>query len=153
MNAWRAACSSSGDASLVIPQGTYYLGPVKFTGPCPNLRTITVYQEVIDPHICIDNKKFLHPRIDLFLIMYFLFDVMQGVIKATTDLNKFTSGDDWVEFSSVNRLTLTGGGTFDGQGSSAWGNAQCPNNKYCKVLPVVCFKKLCIIFVTFFCLV
>jgi Glycosyl hydrolases family 28 len=62
---------------------------------------------------------------------------MQGILKACTNLGKFTSGDDWVEFSSVNGLRLTGGGTFDGQGSSSWGNAQCPNNKYCKVLPVV----------------
>ncbi|KAF3341755.1 exopolygalacturonase [Carex littledalei] len=100
MKAWKAACASSGDVTVVIPQGTYYLGPVKFTGPCKNVHTITVN--------------------------------LQGTLKASTDLNKYDSGDDWVEFKFINGLRLTGGGTFDGQGSSAWGNAQCPKNKNCK---------------------
>ncbi|KAJ3709203.1 hypothetical protein LUZ61_012908 [Rhynchospora tenuis] len=102
MNTWKAACASSGDVEMVIPQGTYYLGQVKFKGPC-NFNSITVS--------------------------------LQGVLKASTDLNKFVSGDDWVEFSFFNGLKLKGGGTFDGQGSSSWSKNQCPNKKNCKVLP------------------
>ncbi|KAJ0011297.1 hypothetical protein Pint_34031 [Pistacia integerrima] len=39
----------------------------------------------------------------------------QGYVKATTDLSKYRFGAGWVE-----GLTLTIGGTFDGQGAKAW---------------------------------
>lgn len=67
MNAWKAACASSGDVTIVIPQGIYELGPVKFTGPCKNVHTITVNLQVIEPHAAIhaeDKTKFLSQRID-----------------------------------------------------------------------------------------
>ncbi|KAJ1704618.1 hypothetical protein LUZ63_004397 [Rhynchospora breviuscula] len=102
VNTWKAACASSGDVELLIPQGTYFLGQVIFRGPC-KFNTITV------------NLK--------------------GVLKASTDLSRFGKGDDWVEFSFFNGLTLTGGGTFDGQGRSSWSKNECPTKKNCKVLP------------------
>ncbi|OAY74738.1 Exopolygalacturonase [Ananas comosus] len=43
-----------------------------------------------------------------------------GTLKATTDLSKYRSGGYWVEFGFVDHLTVTGGGTLDGQGSLAW---------------------------------
>ncbi|WOK94144.1 exopolygalacturonase [Canna indica] len=60
---------------------------------------------------------------------------MQGYLRATTDLGTYVNGDDWVEFGWVDHLTLTGGGTFDGQGSVSWPYNKCPQNKICKVLP------------------
>jgi polygalacturonase len=34
-NAFQAACASKGRSSLLVPPGTYQLGPIKFGGPCP----------------------------------------------------------------------------------------------------------------------
>ncbi|KAF7018508.1 hypothetical protein CFC21_031791 [Triticum aestivum] len=34
MAAWKAACGASGTVTLLIPPGTYYIGPTKFHGPC-----------------------------------------------------------------------------------------------------------------------
>lgn len=64
---------------------------------------------------------------------------MQGTLKATTDLSKYRSGGYWVEFGFVDHLTVTGGGTLDGQGSLAWPHNKCPVKKDCKLLPTVRF--------------
>lgn len=101
--AWKAACGATGSAKLLIPKGTYLLGPVKFVGPCKTVRSITVQ--------------------------------MQGYLKATTDLNRYGSSDDWIEFGWVEGLTLTGGGTFDGQGAESWPYNKCPTSAHCKILP------------------
>jgi hypothetical protein len=34
MTAWKAACGTVGAVTMVVPAGTYYLGPVQFHGPC-----------------------------------------------------------------------------------------------------------------------
>ncbi|CAO2187805.1 unnamed protein product [Urochloa humidicola] len=34
MSAWKAACAAVGAVTLVVPAGTYYIGPVQFHGPC-----------------------------------------------------------------------------------------------------------------------
>ncbi|CAO2183735.1 unnamed protein product [Urochloa humidicola] len=34
MSAWKAACAVAGAVTLVVPAGTYYIGPVQFHGPC-----------------------------------------------------------------------------------------------------------------------
>lgn len=60
----------------------------------------------------------------------------QGKLMATTDLNKYKS-DEWFEFARVDNLTLTGTGTFDGQGAVSRPFNKCPQNKNCKVLPTV----------------
>ncbi|CAL9087791.1 unnamed protein product [Musa textilis] len=62
-------------------------------------------------------------------------DILQGTLKATTDLNKFGNGQGWVQFGRVDGLTVTGGGTFDGQGAVSWPYNKCPKEKNCKVLP------------------
>ncbi|XP_009411633.2 exopolygalacturonase-like [Musa acuminata AAA Group] len=60
---------------------------------------------------------------------------MQGTLRATTDLRKYGNGKGWVEFRHVDGLTVTGGGTFDGQGAVSWPFNKCPKDKNCKVLP------------------
>ncbi|XP_020579327.1 exopolygalacturonase [Phalaenopsis equestris] len=42
IEAWRAACGSYGAVRLEIPSGTYFVGPLKFNGPCTNVSSITV---------------------------------------------------------------------------------------------------------------
>ncbi|XP_058071561.1 exopolygalacturonase-like [Magnolia sinica] len=102
MAAWKAACSSTGAARLLIPKATYLLGPVQFHGPCKNVPSITMN--------------------------------VQGYIKAA-DLNKFRPSEEWVQFGWIDRLTLSGGGTFDGQGAKAWPYNKCPTSRTCRLLP------------------
>ncbi|XP_022135891.1 exopolygalacturonase isoform X3 [Momordica charantia] len=40
--AWKRACGSSGVVTLLVPKGTYLVGPVKFSGPCRNVSSLTV---------------------------------------------------------------------------------------------------------------
>ncbi|XP_010266273.1 PREDICTED: exopolygalacturonase-like [Nelumbo nucifera] len=101
--AWKAACGASGTVTLEIPKATYLVGPVKFSGPCTNVKSITVD--------------------------------MKGYLKATTDLKMYGKTDDWIEFGWVDGLTLTGDGTFDGQGAESWSFNKCPVTKNCQVLP------------------
>ncbi|KAL4181411.1 hypothetical protein AMTRI_Chr12g271090 [Amborella trichopoda] len=46
-------------------------------------------------------------------------------VKDSTDMSKYPS-DEWIVFQYVDGLVVTGGGTFDGQGASAWSL-----NQYC----------------------
>ncbi|OWM84039.1 hypothetical protein CDL15_Pgr004471 [Punica granatum] len=59
----------------------------------------------------------------------------QGYLKASTNLSKYEPGGGWIEFRWTEGLTLTGGGTFDGQGAKAWPYNNCPMNINCKLLP------------------
>ncbi|XP_050238383.1 exopolygalacturonase-like [Mercurialis annua] len=59
---------------------------------------------------------------------------VQGTIKASTDLSKF-SEDFWFSFEKITGLVLTGGGTFDGQGASAWKYNNCKKGGDCNRLP------------------
>ncbi|XP_050261315.1 exopolygalacturonase-like [Quercus robur] len=60
---------------------------------------------------------------------------LKGYLKATTDLSKYGFSAGWVEFGWVEGLTLTGGGTLDGQGAKAWPYNDCPTDSNCKLLP------------------
>ncbi|KAH0935188.1 hypothetical protein HID58_012305 [Brassica napus] len=62
---------------------------------------------------------------------------VKGNLKASTDLSKYRSGGGWIEFGWINGLTLTGGGTFDGQGALAWPFNNCTTDSHCKLLPTV----------------
>ncbi|KAK4761830.1 hypothetical protein SAY87_029714 [Trapa incisa] len=56
---------------------------------------------------------------------------LEGTIKAPADL---VGDDKWVAFRYFNGLSITGGGTFDGSGETAWHNKHCRKNSKC--LPV-----------------
>lgn len=64
--------------------------------------------------------------------------VYQGYLKAATNLSLYSSGGGWIEFGWLEGLTLTGGGTFDGQGAKAWPFNSCGTHLSCKLLPTVC---------------
>ncbi|CBI37725.3 unnamed protein product, partial [Vitis vinifera] len=97
--AWKEACASTGKVKLLIPKGTYMIGPITFAGPCNSVSSLT------------------------------------GYLKATTDLSEYGFSAGWIEFGWMKGLTLTGGGTFDGQGVEAWPYNKCPINANCKLLP------------------
>ncbi|KAF9611301.1 hypothetical protein IFM89_029739 [Coptis chinensis] len=56
---------------------------------------------------------------------------VDGIVKAPTDL----VGDSWIKFIYIKRLTIDGGGTFDGQGALAWKLNDCNMNRHCRKLP------------------
>nr|CAB3480698.1 unnamed protein product [Digitaria exilis] len=105
MTAWKAACGAAGAVTMVVPPGTYYIGPVQFHGPCKS-STLTFQLQA--------------SRLPV------------GTLKAATDLKRF--GNDWIEFGWVNGLTVAGG-VIDGQGAASWPFNKCPVRKDCKVLP------------------
>nr|KJB47164.1 hypothetical protein B456_008G013400 [Gossypium raimondii] len=105
LSAWNKACQATGEVDIMIPKGTYLVGPLKFAGPCENVSKIVVH--------------------------------MKGYLKATTNLFKYGDGAGWVEFRWIEGLTLTGGGTFDGQGAKAWPYNSCSTDFNCKLLPTL----------------
>ncbi|XP_071722212.1 exopolygalacturonase-like [Rutidosis leptorrhynchoides] len=44
--------------------------------------------------------------------------------------------DHWIQFRYVDGLIITGGGSLDGQGSTAWSFNDCSKNPNCKQLPI-----------------
>ncbi|XP_061338688.1 exopolygalacturonase-like [Gastrolobium bilobum] len=99
LKAWSEACNWNGSARILIPNETYILNPVMFSGPCKGLMNFTI----------------------------------KGILKAPTDPYLF--GDDWINFRYVNNLTVSGGGTLDGQGYLAWPLNECSKNSNCPTLP------------------
>ncbi|KAJ3707921.1 hypothetical protein LUZ61_011626 [Rhynchospora tenuis] len=59
---------------------------------------------------------------------------LKGSLLASTDLGLFSN--NWIEFQYIKGLKITGGGTLDGQGASAWPNNKCHRNSKCNILPV-----------------
>ncbi|XP_027925383.1 polygalacturonase-like [Vigna unguiculata] len=59
---------------------------------------------------------------------------VDGTIQAPQDPNQFDGEAQWIKFTYVNFLTISGGGTFDGQGAIAWNQNDCAQNKICKKL-------------------
>ncbi|XP_022157387.1 exopolygalacturonase-like [Momordica charantia] len=57
---------------------------------------------------------------------------LQGTIQAPIDL----TGEGWVQFKYIDHFTLSGGGTFDGQGKAAWEKNDCDKNPKCDRLPM-----------------
>lgn len=58
---------------------------------------------------------------------------LQGTLQAP----KHPHGDSWITFAYVDRLTLSGGGVFDGQGKAGWEKNDCHKNINCADLPIV----------------
>ncbi|ONI26777.1 hypothetical protein PRUPE_1G045000 [Prunus persica] len=61
---------------------------------------------------------------------------VRGTLQALADAGQLTRPDTWVGFQYIDMLTLSGGGTFDGQGALAWGQNDCHKNKNCKPIPI-----------------
>ncbi|XP_039160954.1 exopolygalacturonase [Eucalyptus grandis] len=59
---------------------------------------------------------------------------IRGRLQAPADPSRFKT-DGWVVFQRIDGLTVSGGGTFDGQGKIAWGQNDCDKNTNCRTLP------------------
>ncbi|KAG0495770.1 hypothetical protein HPP92_000461 [Vanilla planifolia] len=108
LEAWKAACGSTGNVKLDVPEGTYLVGPIKFMGPCKNVSSLTVQIKA--------SRR-------------------MGVLKATTNLDEYSTAV-WIKFGGVHGLSLLGG-TFDGQGAVSWPFNKCPKQKNCRNLMFV----------------
>lgn len=64
-----------------------------------------------------------------------------GEIKAPTGSSSRNT-DHWITFRYIDQLTLAGGGSFDGQGASAWPYNNCNVTSSCISLPVVSFLQI-----------
>lgn len=60
-----------------------------------------------------------------------------GVIRAPDGLGAFRGLHEWIHFASIDGLLVTGGGTFDGRGATAWPLNECPRKRDCTLLPTV----------------
>lgn len=97
------ACQGSNDDNTVlIPEGTFSLKAVTFSGPCNAKITFQVNGNVRAP--------------------------------AGTSVG---SEEQWVLFTDVQGLTVSGTGTFDGLGETAWGENSCKENIDCELFPTV----------------
>ncbi|XP_058094038.1 polygalacturonase-like [Magnolia sinica] len=71
LSAWSAACASSQPATILVPRGSYLLGPTNFKGPCKNTKiTIQIDGTFIAP----SNYASLGPSSH-----WLYFDTVQGV--------------------------------------------------------------------------
>ncbi|KAJ4826960.1 hypothetical protein Tsubulata_015806, partial [Turnera subulata] len=59
---------------------------------------------------------------------------VEGTVKAPPE----PKGESWVTFQQIDGFTLSGKGTFNGQGHIAWGNNNCHQNPACKKFPINC---------------
>ncbi|KAI9100891.1 hypothetical protein K1719_024015 [Acacia pycnantha] len=59
---------------------------------------------------------------------------IEGNIVAPEDPNQFDADAQWVRFGHVDSFTLSGGATFDGQGSTAWKKNNCHKTWNCEKL-------------------
>ncbi|CAJ1953079.1 unnamed protein product [Sphenostylis stenocarpa] len=57
-----------------------------------------------------------------------------GTIQAPQDPNQLNGDTQWIKFTYIDFLTLSGAGTFDGQGTIAWNQNNCAKTKDCKKL-------------------
>jgi hypothetical protein len=102
LKAWSDACEWKGKSTILIPQGTYMLKEVMFSGPC---------------------NAWMNFKIE-------------GILKAPSDPYSFKT-DNWINFRYIDKLKVGGGGTLDGQGSTAWKTNDCQKNPNCRTLPTV----------------
>uniref|UniRef100_A0A803NUC5 Polygalacturonase n=1 Tax=Cannabis sativa TaxID=3483 RepID=A0A803NUC5_CANSA len=60
---------------------------------------------------------------------------MDGILMAPSAAKGFKDGEGWVTFEKLQHLTITGTGTFDGNGGQSWGK-KCKRTDYCEQLPI-----------------
>ncbi|KAK9938694.1 hypothetical protein M0R45_015417 [Rubus argutus] len=60
---------------------------------------------------------------------------IQGTLLASKEFEYSVGIDHWILFQYVDNLVISGGGSLDGQGASAWPYNDCLKNSRCKALP------------------
>lgn len=57
MSAWKGACEWDGTGTVVIPEGTFMLGPVVMKGPCKGSTVLLVKGLVVAPALDAFNSE------------------------------------------------------------------------------------------------
>ncbi|MFQ6621104.1 hypothetical protein Gotur_003141, partial [Gossypium turneri] len=60
---------------------------------------------------------------------------VEGTVKAPADPGAFKD-PKWIAFNRIENFKLSGGGLFDGQGTTAYKREGCKNHDYCGSLPI-----------------
>ncbi|KAM7503726.1 hypothetical protein LguiB_002630 [Lonicera macranthoides] len=60
---------------------------------------------------------------------------LEAILKAPADPAQLMPDLEWVTFRNIDQFTMIGGGTFDGQGKTAWANNDCKATGKCNKLP------------------
>ncbi|KAM6568032.1 hypothetical protein CsatB_016017 [Cannabis sativa] len=60
---------------------------------------------------------------------------IEGILKAPIDKKEWVGLESWISFRYIVHLEISGGGSFDGQGSYAWPYNDCQTNPHCLQLP------------------
>ncbi|CAN6207286.1 unnamed protein product [Urochloa humidicola] len=105
LRAWMKACATAGRPAVVVPRGGG------------------------------GGSYLVHPLVFRGPCRGFMEVRVAGVLLAPPGLAAFRGCREWVHFSSVDGLLVTGGGTFDGRGATAWPLNECPKKRDCKLLP------------------
>ncbi|XP_021889948.1 polygalacturonase-like [Carica papaya] len=61
---------------------------------------------------------------------------IEGTLKGPSAPKQFLGLDNWINFGYMDGFTLSGNGTIDGQGASAWPYNDCSTNSNCKKIPI-----------------
>ncbi|CAN6201132.1 unnamed protein product [Urochloa humidicola] len=107
LRAWMKACATPGRPAVVVPRAGGGGG----------------------------GSYLVHPLVFRGPCRGFMEVRVAGVLRAPPGLATFRGCREWVHFSSVDGLLVTGGGTFDGRGATAWPLNECPKKRDCKLLP------------------
>ena len=62
---------------------------------------------------------------------------LEAILKAPANPAQLKPDLEWVTFRNIDHFTMIGGGTFDGQGKTAWANNDCKATGKCNKLPNV----------------
>ncbi|XP_056167630.1 polygalacturonase ADPG1-like [Syzygium oleosum] len=132
--AWKDACSSTAGASTIsVPQGKkYHLNPINFVGPCKSYINLAAFTKAWND-AC--NAEEGTSTIDVPQGKTYLLNIMEfagpcklninftvlGEIIAPKDPSAWKEKDQWLIFDSINGLTISGPGSFDGNGKPWWG--------------------------------
>ncbi|KAB2094123.1 hypothetical protein ES319_A02G134300v1 [Gossypium barbadense] len=63
---------------------------------------------------------------------------VQGTVKVPADPGAFKK-PKWISFNRIENFKLSGGGVFDGQGTTAYKREGCKGHDYCGSLPIVSY--------------
>ena len=62
--------------------------------------------------------------------------IVEGTLRSPVETKRFKPEIGWISFQRIDNFSLSGGGVFDGEGTTVWGK-HCPVQDYCNELPVV----------------
>ncbi|XP_054790668.1 exopolygalacturonase-like [Prosopis cineraria] len=103
--AWEDACSAAGNSVLLIPEGTFLVGPVSFSGPCRNNES---------PKIEIGGTLKAPSSFNSFQSSDWI--VLRGL--------------NGINLTGINSMAV-----LDGQGAESWSKNACHKHKHCFNLP------------------